>query len=481
MARRRIAVYFDPQANPPVQMDPMVLGREEMEWYAENDSEERETEAFTARNFVVVKFEDQADLPPEDFGGSELAGLLPEGGSTIDPDVVFHPHFGAVQSGGVSELSRRAQELDPEYAAPNLISYRNIEVPDEHQGDRLVSQLRKLPVVDLAYLHPGPVLPPQVDIMVNPEGLNQGYLQPAPDGVDAVHAWTVAGGDGEGQQLADIEWGWNQKHQDLAGHVFTDVNTGHYQKRRHGTRVLGVIASRDNKFDCVGITPNLSSLVTVSQWYDASTYFTDLAIYQALFEMYVGDVLLIEAQTDMYGHKDVPLEAEPGVFDMVRLATALGVVVVAAAGNGGVDLDKVQDDNNDYIFDAAFRDSQAIIVGCAQRDSNNQWGRSGYSCHGTRVNCFAWGEGVVTLDSDYWGNSTTGTINNFEGTSAASAIVAGAALSIQGVAQKKLGNRLAPMNVRDLLSDTGLNTLSQDPVKDRVGVMPDLKQILAAI
>jgi hypothetical protein len=58
----------------------------------------------------------------------------------------------------------------------------------------------------------------------------------------------------------------------------------------------------------------------------------------------------------------------------------------------------------------------------------------------------------------------------FGGTSGASAIIAGAAIVLQGIARAR-GTELTPSRMRDLLSGP-FNTSSPDPI----GVMPDLEQ-----
>src|SRR5262249_14422571 len=45
----------------------------------------------------------------------------------------------------------------------------------------------------------------------------QGYLAEAPHGINAPIAWARDGGRGEGIWFADIEGGWNMRHEDIPG------------------------------------------------------------------------------------------------------------------------------------------------------------------------------------------------------------------------------------------------------------------------
>ena len=89
----------------------------------------------------------------------------------------------------------------------------------------------------------------------------------------------------------------------------------------------------------------------------------------AVAVMAPGDVLLIESQYSDEGPELVgflPRDTQSDVFAAVSLATALGIVVVEAAGNGGNDLDAYTLEGVGQIFDSAsdvFRDSGAIMVG----------------------------------------------------------------------------------------------------------------------
>ena len=58
-------------------------------------------------------------------------------------------------------------------------------------------------------------VPPAVNPADDPRSVNQGYLDPAPDGIDAEYAWGFPGGAGAGQALVDLEVGWNFNHEDL--------------------------------------------------------------------------------------------------------------------------------------------------------------------------------------------------------------------------------------------------------------------------
>ena len=290
------------------------------------------------------------------------------------------------------------------------------------------------------------------------------------------HAWDLKGGDGAGQALVDVEQGWNLEHEDLdplkTSLLWGLSETTHY----HGTSVLGIIAATDNDLGIVGIAPAVASLRCSSQWDPSGRWDTCAAVLNALEAMAFGDVLLLEVQSALTGYYEMPAECDDDVFDLVRLATALGIVVVEAAGNGGEDLDAVEVSGSGFIFDRAVRDSGAIIVGAATASDPHT--RYATSCHGSRVDCFAWGEKVVTLSTDTAGTADTLYDEEFGETSAAAAIIAGVALIIQGLAEAAFTHRLSPGQVRAVLSDPDTGTALDGDVIDEIGVMPDLRRII---
>ncbi|SFN41916.1 Serine protease, subtilisin family [Nitrosospira briensis] len=432
------------------------------------------------RRRVIVKFKDHVQLPREDPARAmESMGVGPWNaltaqfqGITLEPLLSSRPEQFAV-------LTERARTLDSSFRATNLGAYFAVTLPPGMDAEALAKALSEWESVTTAYVEPPPVEPPFVNAADDPRSTNQGYLDPAPDGIDAEYAWNFPGGDGAGQALVDMEWGWTFNHEDLAAHGITLISGLNHSYYYHGSAVLGEIAAVDNAVGCVGITPALASIRCVGQHLPGGGYSTAQPILDAIAVMEFGDVLLLEAQTNLFGYNLVPVEIEPAVFDVIRLATSLGIVVVEAGGNGGVDLDTVVNPGGQQIFNRAsmdFMDSGAIIVGAAS--STAPHARLGFSCHGSRIDCYGWGENVDTLSSDDTNTATNLYTTGFNGTSSASPIVTGTVLAVQGLVEAASGDRLAPWQIRMILSDPVNGTPSQNPAVDRIGVMPNLRAII---
>lgn len=318
--------------------------------------------------------------------------------------------------------------------------------------------------------------PPTVNGPANPRYASEGYEGPAPGGIDARYAWTIAGGDGAGIGFVDCEQGWTLNHEDLSGAGITLIsgtNSGYFG---HGTAVLGEITAVDNTIGDVGIVPRVAARV-ISQF--RPTFNTADAIVSAASAMVFGDVLLLEAQTTVGSSTYLPVEAETATFDAIRLATALGIVVVEAGGNGSNDLDTFSDAGGNRILnrgDAAFRDSGAIMVGAGSSSAPHS--RLGFSNFGSRIDCYAWGEHIDTTGDGWTGNLTNRYTGGFGGTSGASPIVTGAAIAVQGMVQASRGYRFSPRQMRALLAASANGTPSATPASDRIGVMPNLRAIV---
>lgn len=330
------------------------------------------------------------------------------------------------------------------------------------------------PEVSLASVEPAALADDSCPIKTPSFESYQGYLGPAPHGIDAPAAWR-RGVRGQGVWFADVEGAWNATHEDLPGdrimHAGGTVIPGPGW-RMHGTAVLGEVVGSDNAKGVVGIAPDVDRVFTSSI---GDTTVAD-AIDTAAEQLRAGDVLLIELQiVPRAGMPYLPVEFADDTYDVIRAASERGVIIIEAAGNGGANLDR---------FDKlrrATRDSGAIMVGAGAppREGFSDRARLDFSNYGSRVDVQAWGRKVATLDygdlqtCDGADRHYTG---EFSGTSSASPIVAGAAVLLESYARTR-GTTLSPLEVRSVLRATG--TPQTGNVREPIGPRPDLARALA--
>ncbi len=425
-------------------------------------------------------------LKPRHFPGNPFLNSCPGSGSVN--------YFISLPSEKIAALQTLAKTVDERYHAPDLRSYYALDCPSASvDTKKIVNFLRKLDAVDKAYVETGPLMPPAPAVAAMHPYTAQGHLQAAPSGISAVSTGSIKGANGEGQvQFVDIEQGWILDHESY--HINTIPSTGmnHPEFRDHGAAVLGILLMQRPNTSLRGIVPAAKG-IPISQWRADGTFNTADALLAALGELQFGDIILLEAQMpdSPNGHDVWPAEIQEAVFDLIRLATALGITVIEPSGNGqrwfgrGNDLDSYTNEEGRKIFDLSgpdFRDSGAILV--AAGTSREPHKRMGYSNYGRRIDCFAWGENVVTAGS-YPGSSREYTnlyTGKFAGTSSAAAIIAGAAISIQSIVEANLGFRLSPNQMRTILSSDLLGTASANGrINDKIGTMPDLKKIIEYI
>jgi subtilisin family serine protease len=306
----------------------------------------------------------------------------------------------------------------------------------------------------------------------------QGYVGPAPEGIDAPAAWR-RGVRGAGVWFADIEGNWNAQHEDLPGDRIQHAGgrlIADPSWRAHGTAVLGEVVGKDNGKGVVGLAPDVERVFTSSIG-DAEV--AD-AIDAAAEKLRRGDVLLIELQGVGPRGRFLPVEYWDDVFEAISAATARGIVVIEAAGNGGENLDHRAYDRK---FDRWNRDSGAIMVGAGAppRPGFRDRARLDFSNYGQRVDVQGWGRKVATLD--YGDLQECSGVDRhytgeFSGTSSASPIVAGAAILVESYARAH-HRVLSPGDVRTLLHDTG--TPQVGGAREPIGPRPDLARALQAL
>lgn len=385
------------------------------------------------------------------------------------------------------QLMRRMGENHLVHELPDLNLWFQITLKSGTDAATFIETLRRLDGVEIA--EPAPLPPPPPAVTPDFTGL-QGYLGPATDGIDATFSATIAGGDGTGVKIYDVEYSWNQTHEDLskANGVPLLLSAGDssvdpFNDNNHGTAVLGeLIADNDTK-GATGISwgadIGLAPANTANLGYNPAN-----AILLAVADGEAGDVILIEQQFWVCGTGSFgPSEWISSVFDAIQVAVANGLVVVEAAGNGSVNLDQASCNDN---FDRSVRDSGAIIVGAGGPPGSSDRERLSFSSYGSRVDVQGWGSGVMT--TGYGGHYTNPDAptnpdffytSTFNGTSSASPIVAGAVANLQGIALDQFGVPLTPFQVRQLLVETG--SLQQGDITKHIGPRPNLRAAIERI
>lgn len=390
--------------------------------------------------------------------------------------------------------------------ADNPYAWLRWEVQEPELAARLVERLRKAPGVEQVYRMP---------LLADPPGgscgfpsLNQNWHASAPLGL-GVRELVMPQRFGQGCRLADLESGWwledgRLPHCDLPQDLpITLDGDNRFDARAHGTRVLGLILALHQTPGVAiqGLAPQIDSLRLCGTHRDG---LQDLpsALLRAALVLARGDVMLIEAQMfNGASLERVPIECDPLVFQQVLALTTLGVTVVAAAGNGGVDLDALQvSPDAGRRLDpthADFRDSGAILVGAGERVEGRWLAKTtdrpsergvAESNHGARVDCFAEGRLLPTLsvNTNEEGDAVAA-LAYMSDTSGAAALIAGAALIAQTLASEKPDTvpqgRLSPEELRWLFRNVGTPSepRSEAPGRKRIGVMPDLARIRARL
>jgi subtilisin family serine protease len=346
------------------------------------------------------------------------------------------------------------------------------------RAEEIARTLARDPAIAEAFVAPELSLPSTADAdrcpIVTPSyEPSQDYVGPAPAGIDAPAAWRRAI-RGAGVWFADVEGNWNARHEDLPGERITFVAGTPVDDRgfrAHGTAVLGEVVGRDNGKGVIGIAPDVERVVTAS--FHGITVAD--AIDAAAEALRPGDVLLIELQGTGPRRRYLPVEYWDDVYDAIHAATARGVVVIEAAGNGGEDLDRSVYGKK---LSRGGRDSGAILVGAGgpPRPGFQDRARLDFSNYGSRVDVQGWGRRVTTLDygdlqrcDDSGDRHYTG---QFAGTSSASPIVAGAAVLLESATARAL----RPAELRELLAATG--TPQTGDTRQHIGPRPDLARAL---
>jgi len=373
------------------------------------------------------------------------------------------------------EARRQARAARTGRAEPDLNLYFSLAVPDASEAWAIVTALNDLPFVEKAYMEARPI--PPADPSTPDYQPLQGYLLASEShGIDTAAAWAEPGGTGTGVSVIDLEGGWNLSHEDLPSGI--EVLFGTNAPHDHGTAVLGILVALDDDHGVTGIVPDATvDVVSVT-----GAAYAD-AIGAAATHLGEGDILILELQvpgpegsgvcTEAEQDGCVPVEWEDAVATAIQDATDSGIIVVEAAANGGNNLD--DEDVYGTVFRSSGRNPGAILVGAGGTEAPEP---ESFSNYGERVILQGWGEAVLTTGpassvySDLGENRQYG---YFNGTSAATPIVAGALAALQGIYRNRSEGR---SGTATFLTDILVNTGTAQTGTHHVGPRPDLGEAI---
>ena len=374
--------------------------------------------------------------------------------------------------------------------------------------------MRDLPAVEAAYVKP-PAEPaeilndmaatamPNIAAPTPDFRQRQGYIGPAPEGVDAGAAWGHPGGRGDGVRVIDVEGAWRFSHEDNSANVMGVVGgtaSPDLGWRNHGTAVIGEIGADDNGIGVVGIAPE-ANVGAVSIFPSGSA----AAFAAAAARLNAGDILLVElhrpgpnaAGRGQQGF--IAMEWWPDDYFALHAATARGIIVVAAAGNGGEDLDAAVYDTPLAGFPAWWRnpfrraplDSGAIIVGAGApppgthgQNHGPDRSRLDFSNHGAAVDVQGWGREVTTLGyGDLQGGPSEDRwyTDRFSGTSSASPSSSARWRRCRASRAGAAGRSRRPRPGTCCTTGAPQQDAPGRPRTQRIGNRPDLRALIGAL
>ncbi|NUM56623.1 MAG: S8 family serine peptidase [Candidatus Hydrogenedentes bacterium] len=452
-------------------------------------------------NTIAVKFRDGQTIRARngrltDLGTNSLASATQTlakfgSGTWSRVDALPEETIDDMRAAAERRLGKRLPDLNLQF---------DLHLPPGVDAAAAIDALNALDIVELAQPVP---LPQELPSTTSRKGIapepppvpgdftaNQGYLNSAPDGVSAKDVWQQVGTRGAGVKVVDIEYVFNENHQDLPVIQIvgvTPVDPGYGTD--HATAVLGEICSEDNGFGTTGIAPEAQVMFCGA--FDGS-YTLSRALTDATNALSPGDIILIEQQIDGPGSSGsdyVPVEWYKPYYDRIVTAVGLGIIVVEAGANGYHNLDDpiFSTGNNGHWPFLPQNNSGAILVGAgaappAFGGDTSPRSRLDYSSYGSRVDVQGWGYNVMT--TGYGGYYSAEGVNlyytaGFSGTSSASPIVTGAVALVQSAYKADMGTVLSPGQMRQLLKDTGTPQQSGEfPFTQHIGPLPNA---LAAI
>lgn len=412
---------------------------------------------------VVVKFKDEADIQlVGDKFNSASGQNTDKVNSLVNRRKRTHKKH-LVSEQQQAEVIASADAATAE-TTKNLDDYFVVDLGRDQANAALAANLQKSELVESVYAKP---LPAPTPATPNLSSL-QRYLSSAPTGM-SVNA-TIGTStkqypaiNGSKIKVADIEYSWNTQHEDLnalraSGALWPNgTPVDPFNDTNHGTAAASIIAGSKNGIGVDGIVPNVEFHM-VNAYSKERGWDVAGAIYTAAARMSAGDVILLEQQAwapDYMGF--APVEIYPAEYDAIRYATSRGIIVIEPAANGR--FDRWEGYNLDSpLFNGVFTTSRAhsgaIMVGAGSACPGSlSRARLGYSNYGSRVDVQGFGECVTAAGygDAYNGGGNALYTSSFNGTSSASATIAGVAAELSSSFKQTNGYGMSPAHVKAAL------------------------------
>ena len=470
----------------------------------------------------------------------------------------------------IDRLVDQARRNAPDVDIPDLNSFYGFLVPEDICLAEAKKMLSALPETRWVYPR-SRFVPAAVNDYSEWRGYQddgqelayQQYLQSeAYAGLSVYAAQGIStGAKGTNVSVIVFEQGANLDHDELLNVEGPDYDPPPKASIEHGTATLGIIAAEDREpYGMVGIVPEADTYLAYPEdliedheirfdaiaagkcFPDGNTSADDERSYcrnlegqlvyeYATKELRRGDVLVVEMQmrclplpvqgciADL-----APVEWDPAVWSSIRVLTGLGVVVVEAAGNGGLDLDSPgfndvehfhhhwADEHLPFLVKGGLpiQDSGAILVGAASPgfswvtfgsppyDPVPEGIPTNFTNFGRRVDLRAAGRGVVTagrlheppvenevdqqapnLEPEEPGDAPKPNSSynaGYAGTSSATALIGGVVPALQGAYRasahySSAAPALSALRIRHLLRLTGTPLYVPPPGSVNEGIL----------
>lgn len=441
---------------------------------------------------LKVKFSEETRVRLRD---GELVSLEGQDLAPVRAWLACHPGMQLLRPWSLSEeevdaYTARGESLSGQDLA-DLNNWYTLLVPEGNpQPKKLLQELLTLKLVETCHYQPwpqeaacGPDVAPATPSFT---GL-QDYRDPAPLGIGIDYAWQfnpTAGNGIMGYHVQDVEFGWCQGHEDMDDEFVvydSESTTGD-----HGLSVVSILGACDNGFGMTGLVPDVElsgqSWATTDLPPDFSNAFLNTGAFLEPGETYLIEIHFPGPSQGTVCPCNCPqfeyiaVEYWTDNFDVIATNSANGRVCIEAGGNGSMDLDWA---GYSGAFNRSVRDSGAILVGAA--DASLPHNAACFSSHGSRIDFYGWGDSVAALGYGHL-HDVDGCVQDytqlFSGTSSATPIVAGAAVSLASIHRQLTGAFPTPALLRQRLAVNGTPQGPVDPHKE-IGVMPNLKGVLA--